>query len=303
MKFGSVENMEGIDLRLPPDHPDTAKVLGGKAVKNLNIFVGCAKWNKQDLKNFYPKGTKDELAYYASQFNSIELNATFYQLFGKNQFEKWNNKTPKGFKFFPKIPQVISHLKRLDNVKTLTSEFCNSVTGLEEKLGMVFLQMHDNFKPKDFERLEKFVIEFPKNIPLAIELRNTKWFSTKVEAERVCKLFKKHNVTNIIVDTAGRRDLLHMRLTTPIAFIRYVGANHESDYTRLDPWIKRIAKWKKEGLKELYFFIHQNHEEESPLLSAYFIDTTNKKLGSNLHVPVKPELAKSKSIKGQKTLF
>lgn len=167
---------------------------------------------------------------------------------------------------------------------------------------MVFLQMNDNFKPKDFERLEKFVVEFPKGIPLAIELRNTEWFKTNAEEDRVCKLLKKHRVTNIIVDTAGRRDLIHMRLTTPIAFVRYVGANHESDYTRLDPWVKRIVKWKKEGLKELYFFIHQNHEEESPLLAAYFINNLNKKLKLKLKVPLEPELEKSKINKGRKAL-
>lgn len=303
MKFGSVQNIEGIDFTLPPDHPDTAIVLGGKAEKKLTLFVGCAKWNKQDLKNFYPKGIKDELEYYASQFNSIELNATFYQALGNAQFKNWRAKTPKDFKFFPKIPQVISHLKRLNNVKTLIDEFCNSLAEFEEKLGMVFLQMHDNFKPKEFELLERFIIEFPKGIPIAIELRNTEWFSTKAEADRVCKLFKKHKITNIIVDTAGRRDLLHMRLTTPIAFIRYVGANHESDYTRLDPWIKRIAKWKKEGLKELYFFVHQNVEVESPALSAYFIVGINKKLELKLHVPVKPVITKTKTIKGQNSLF
>lgn len=297
MKFGSVENTEGIDFTLPPDHPDTALVLGGKAGKKLKVFVGCAKWNKTDLKNFYPKGVKNELEYYASQFNSIELNATFYQSFGKDKFKNWKAKTPENFKFFPKIPQVISHLKRLKSVKTLTYKFCNSIAGLEEKLGTFFLQMNTNFKPKDFERLEKFIVEFPKGITLAIELRNTEWFNTKAEADRVCKLFKKHKVTNIIVDTAGRRDLLHMRLTTPIAFIRYVGANHESDYTRLDPWIKRVAKWKKEGLKELYFFVHQNVEVESPALSAYFIETINKKLELNLHIPAKQESTKTKTIK------
>ncbi len=303
MKFGSVENIKGIDLSLPKDHQDTVKVLKGKEAKKLNVFVGCAKWNKVDLKNFYPKGTKDELAYYSTQFNSIELNATFYQAYGKEQYEKWREKTPKGFKFFPKIPQTISHLKRLNNVSSLVEEFCNSVVSLEEKLGMVFLQMNDNFKPKDFERLEKFVVEFPKGIPLAIELRNEEWFNNKVIMDTTCELFKKHNVTNIIVDTAGRRDMIHMRLTTPVAFIRYVGANHESDYSRLDPWIERIIKWKKEGLKELYFFIHQNHELESPLLSAYFIKKINPLLNLDLHIPVKPETAKKKDGKGQGDLF
>jgi uncharacterized protein YecE (DUF72 family) len=86
-----------------------------------------------------------------------------------------------------------------------------------------------------------------------------------------------------------------MRLTSPVAFVRYVGANDKSDYDRLDPWIERISKWKKEGLKEVYFFVHQNLELESPLLSAYFIEKLNKKLGVKLHVPEKPEPPKPKA--------
>lgn len=288
MKFGSVENPENIDFTLPEDHPDTGRVLkkaSKKKEKEFHVYVGCAKWNKQDLKNFYPKGTKDELQYYSSQFNCIELNATFYHAYGSAQFDTWRKKTPEGFRFFPKIPQTISHLKRLNNVSVLTKEFCHSVSSFHEKLGMVFLQLHDNFKPKDFNQLEKFITEFPKEIPLAAELRNTEWFNNKAEADRVCDLFEKYDVTNILVDTAGRRDLLHMRLTTPVAFVRYVGANHTSDYSRLDNWIKRISQWKKEGLHELYFFVHQNQEVESPLISADFIKKINPLLGLNLQVP------------------
>jgi uncharacterized protein YecE (DUF72 family) len=296
MNFGSVEKVEGLDLSLPADHPDTKKVLGGKEVKNLKIYVGCAKWNRTDLKNFYPKGTKDELEYYATQFNSIELNASFYTKYPKSQFEKWRDKTPKDFKFFPKVVQDISHKKRLKEAKALTDEFSIAVSGLEDKLGMVFLQMPDNFKPKFYERLENYITEFPKHVPLAVELRNEEWFNDKEVADKVAALFKKHKVTNVIVDTAGRRDIIHMRLTSPIAFIRYVGANHKSDYDRLDPWVERISKWKKEGLKEVYFFVHQNLEIESPLLSAYFIEKLNKKLGVKLHVPEKPEPSEPKKV-------
>lgn len=103
-------------------------------------------------------------------------------------------------------------------------------------------------------------------------------------------LFEKYSITNIIVDTAGRRNLLHMRLTTDTAFIRYVGANAESDYTRLDDWIERLKIWKKEGLENLYFFVHQNIEKASPLLSAYFIEAVNKEFDMNIHVPVMTEV-------------
>jgi uncharacterized protein YecE (DUF72 family) len=284
MQFGQVENPGEIDFKLPPDPKDTKLILqAGK--KPLSIYVGCAKWNKKDLKNFYPKGTKDELEYYSTQFNSIELNATFYGMPTKEQVQTWKSKTPKDFKFFPKITNTVSHFKRLNDVKPVVDEFCNSISAFEKKLGMVFLQLHDNFKPKDFERLEKFVKEFPKGIPLAIEVRNSDWFTDKTIAKQYYELLEKNKVTNIIVDTAGRRDMLHMRLTTPVAFIRYVGANHESDYKRLDDWFKRIKLWKEEGLQELYFFVHQNVEKASPLLSAYFIKRLNKELGEKLTVP------------------
>ncbi|MBY0424393.1 MAG: DUF72 domain-containing protein, partial [Cytophagales bacterium] len=178
MKFGQVETPEKIDFTLPADHPDTERVLTeNKSNSPLNVFVGCAKWNRTDLKNFYPKGTKDELTYYSTQFNSIELNATFYNAPSKEQVLTWKGKTPDGFKFFPKITNTISHFSRLINVSEPVKSFCDAVSLLEEKLGMVFLQMHDNFGPKDMERVVKFVHEFPGNVPLAIEVRNTQWIN------------------------------------------------------------------------------------------------------------------------------
>ncbi len=285
MKFGQVEDPLQIDFTLPKDHPQTEKILKKNKKSLENVSVGCAKWNKTDLKGFYPKGTKDELTYYATQFNSIELNATFYGMPTAEQVKTWKEKTPENFKFFPKITNTVSHFRRLLNITDVVTQFATSVLNFDEKLGMVFLQLHDNFKPKDYERLEKFIQDWVKEIPLAIELRNNEWFSDEEIFNKICRLFEENNITNIIVDTAGRRDMLHMRLTTSSAFIRYVGANAESDYTRLDDWIERIVSWKKEGLQNLYFFVHQNIEKASPLLSAYFIENLNKKIGTNLSIP------------------
>ncbi|QDP85978.1 DUF72 domain-containing protein [Chryseobacterium sp. SNU WT5] len=286
MKFGQVSDPSQIDFTLPKDHPRTEEILKKYQSRDFNVFVGCAKWNKTDLKGFYPRGTKDELSYYSTQFNSIELNATFYKSPTPDQVLTWKDKTPADFKFFPKVPNTVSHYRRLLNITDVVTQFATSVLNFDDKLGMVFLQLHDNFKPKDFDRLEKFIHDWPKEVPLAVELRNEEWFADKERFDATMDLFEKYNITNIIVDTAGRRDLLHMRLTTATAFIRYVGANHESDYTRLDDWIERIKIWEQEGLKNLYFFVHQNVEKASPLLSAYFIEALNKEFNMNLHVPL-----------------
>ena len=285
MKFGQVSNPEDIDFTIPADHVHTARVLEKSEGKELKIYVGCAKWNKTDLKGFYPKGTKDELAYYSTQFNCIELNATFYRLFPATQFEKWRETTPDGFKFFPKLGQDISHWGRLKETDELVSRFVENASHLQEKLGVPFLQMNNNFGPKDFDRVGEFVANWKYDVPVAVEFRHTDWYNDPEISAELFELLESNNILNVLVDTAGRRDLMHMRLTTPRAFIRWVGANHESDYTRLDEWIERIASWKDQGLEELDFFVHQNIEKESPLLSAYFIEKLNKWIGSDLQIP------------------
>lgn len=285
MKFGQVPNPEEIDFTIPKNHPDTKRVLKGSKAKSLKVNVGCAKWNKADLKNFYPKGTKEELGYYSSQFNSIELNATFYRLFPASQFEKWRETTPDGFKFFPKLGQDISHFRRLKDVEKLVDETVTNFSHLQEKMGMPFLQMHNNFGPKDFDRVKAFVDCWQYDIPVALEFRHTDWYNNPEVSAELYDLLEENKIANVLVDTAGRRDLLHMRLTTPQAFVRWVGANHSSDYTRLDEWIERIVEWKEQGLEELNFFVHQNIEKESPLLSAYFIEKLNKRIGTDLLIP------------------
>jgi uncharacterized protein YecE (DUF72 family) len=287
VKFGQTDHTGNIPLQLPDDHPRTRQILA-QADHNqpLDVCVGCAKWNRTDLKNFYPKGVKDELSYYATQFNSIELNATFYGMFSGEQVEAWKDKTPANFRFFPKINRSVSHMRRLLNIDELLTAYCDNISRFEEQLGMVFLQLHENFGYKNFERLQHFAEVFPAAIPLAVEVRHPEWFSTPAYADRLAQLLEQRHATNIIVDTAGRRDMLHMRLTAPYAFIRYVGANDPAeDRKRLDDWLFRLKQWVDAGLRNIGFFVHQNEEVESPRLAAYFIEKLNGAFGTALKIP------------------
>ena len=285
MNFGKLEDISGIDFSLPQDHPFTSKNLKKKKTKEISVYVGAARWSRSELKGLYPRGTKDELSYYATQFNSIELNATFYSMPSAEQIHIWRSKTPSDFKFFPKITSSISHYRRLINVVDKVTDFAMAVMNFEEQLGMIFMQLHDNFKPKDYDRLEKFVKDWPQELPLAIELRNEEWFSNKSVNAKVFQLFEENNITAILVDTPGRRDVLHMHLTTSTAFIRYVSANDEVDIQRLDSWVERATQWKQQGLENLYFFVHQKVDKETPMLSAYLIESINKKWNTNYNVP------------------
>lgn len=285
MKFGSTNNPGDLDLTLPDDHPQTKEVLADEGnSQKLNLYVGCAKWNRKDLNNFYPKGTADELTYYSSQFNCVELNATFYNIFDADQIKKWHDKTPEGFKFFPKVNRYISHLKWLNDIEESTDDFVDSIVHFKEKLGTTFLQLRGKFRPKFFDRVQNFIEYWPEGIPLAVELRHPDWFAEDV-APDLYALFEEHDVANVITDTAGRRNLLHMRPTNNESFIRYVGANHPSDVQRLDDWVQRLSQWDKQGLENIHFFVHQNKERKSPQLAAYFIKQMNEATGTQLTVP------------------
>jgi uncharacterized protein YecE (DUF72 family) len=286
MKFGKVDNPEEVDFTLPQDHPDTKRALAKGKGKGLDVYVGCAKWSSAELKGFYPKGTKDELAYYASQFNSIELNATFRKRYFAPQYEKWAAATPEGFKFCPKMGGYISHTRRLQDVEESVDLFVENASALGDRMGVPYVQMHDNFDPKDFDRVVNFCENWKYDLDVAFELRKSVWYEDESIADQVQAQFEKCGIIKILVDTAGRRDMMHMRLTSPIAFIRWVGVNDETiDLPRLDEWVDRIASWKKQGMSTLYFFVHQNVERSSPLLSAYFIEKLNKKIGTDLKIP------------------
>ena len=98
MKFGKVDNPENIDFTLPPDRMDMSQLLIEES-GDKEVYVGCAKWNRQDLKNFYPRGTKDELSYYSTQFNSIELNTFFYRIFPPEQVQNGRIKLTRASSF------------------------------------------------------------------------------------------------------------------------------------------------------------------------------------------------------------
>lgn len=287
MKFGQLTHPEETDFTMPETPRSTTAILNTFKSSNSHFkaFVGMPRWNKKDFKGIYPKGTKDDLRYYSSQFNALEFNGTFYKTPSKEQVRIWRDRTVDGFCFCPKISQSISHYSRLKNCQEKLLEFVDNIAHFEDKLGLSFLQLHDNFKPKDFERLAAFLENFPKGIPLALEVRNEAWFSDKEPYGQLLQCLRSKGMTNIIVDTPGRRDVLHMQLSSGTAFIRFVACNLAVDFERLANWVLKIDEWQKAGLQELYFFIHQDLQTGHAPLAPYFIQALNKKLKNKLPIP------------------
>jgi uncharacterized protein YecE (DUF72 family) len=292
MEFGKVDNVNAVDFTLPEDHPDTTMLLKSlKKKKSLpDIYVGCAKWGRPDwIGKLYPKGTKatDFLKYYTKHFNTIELNAMFYQTFPLSVTEKWASYAGKDFRFAPKMPQVITHMKRLKGVEEATDKYLESLSGFGEKLGQAFLQFDDRFGTNNLDSLRSYLEYLPRDFKVCVEFRQPDWFTDSVITRETFDMLRSMKVGTAITDTSGRRDVLHMRLTTPVAFIRYVGNNlHPTDYKRIDEWVVRIKEWVDSGIETVYFFIHNHDEANSPIMVKYVVEKLNAAIpGLNLNDP------------------
>jgi len=303
MKFGKLYDLSNVDFSLPPIAKESTSLFTEKDIEknNCEILIGCPSWSSKDwIGKIYPTGTKsrDFLKFYSKSFDSIELNTTYYRTPTAETLQKWKDMVSPTFKFCPKISQQISHYRRLNNVSLLIEEFCVAFDLLETQLGPFFLQLPPNFGINEIDKLKRFITQFPKGYQLAVEFRHESWFNNHDQFESVCRLLQANNMMTCISDVAGRRDVLHQRLTSKELMLRFVGNHlHPTDYSRADDWIKTIAALASKGLKKVYFFIHQPEETECPEMGVYLVNQL-KKAGLN---NVKPLQYKVGGI--QSTLF
>lgn len=275
MEFGKLPDISKVNFSLPEDASGTAETLRkyNKSEK-FHFYIGCTGWSmKEWVGTYYPAGTKPEgfLRAYGKQFNTIELNTTHYRIPSPEQIQNWKKDTPADFRFCPKIPQILSHSRDLGISNPLFLNFCEVTAQLEEKLGACFLQLPPHFGLQQAGILERFVERWPKELPLNVEMRHESWFEGAAdEREKAFSMLAKAGIGTVLTDVAGRRDVLHMHLTSSVAMIRFVGnALHPSDYSRIQDWIPRLRSWYEAGLQEVYFFTHEPDNLLAPELAAY----------------------------------
>ena len=293
MEFGRVQENElnSIDFKLPKEPAFNKTLLKGKAAKNPKVYIGCAKWGRTEwVGKIYPPKTKEKdfLDHYVKHYNSIELNATHYKVYGEGGIKKWIAKTGgKDFMFCPKMYQGITHRGSLKGKDFITNEFFRGIVAFEKNLGPIFIQVSETFSPKRKDELFTFLRSLPTDLQFFLEVRHPDWFKKEDIRNELFTTLQSLNMGAVITDTSGRRDCAHMHLTVSKAFIRYVGNSlHPTDYTRVDDWIQRMKYWLDKGLQELYFFMHMHDETYSPELTVYLVDKLNAVCGLNLQKPV-----------------
>ena len=292
MEFGRVpkSELDNINFKLAADPAFNKTILTDKRVTTPKVYIGCAKWGRTEwVGKIYPPKTKEKdfLDHYVKHYNSIELNATHYKIYGATGIAKWAAKAgDKDFLFCPKMYQGVTHRGGLLNKEFITTEFLRGIVAFEKHLGPVFVQVSDLFTPKRKEELFIFLRSLPTDMSFFVEVRHPDWFRIPSVRDELTEFLRSVNMGMVITDTSGRRDCAHMYLTVPKAFIRYVGNSlHPTDYTRVDDWIDRMKYWLDKGLQELYFFMHMHDEAKSPDLTVYLVDKLNAVCGLQLTKP------------------
>jgi uncharacterized protein YecE (DUF72 family) len=293
MDFGKLPFVDGIDFTLPPDHPDTAGVLQESSAEKTQWFLGSPVWaEKSWAGKIYPLKVKEKdfLTYYSQYTNSIELNSTYHHVPDLETVHRWRESSAAGFRFCPKVPGFISQSTDIRLQTQAMLDFCSLMQHLEEKLGMLFLQLPPRVDVQHLQMLLPFLMRIPAGISLALELRHESWFTVNAAANELFAFLKDRKISMVISDVSGRRDVLHQRLTTDRCLVRFNGNNlHPTDFPRLQEWYARIQNWSALGLAEVYFFLHSPDRGLYPQMAQYFYGLMGRETKWPFEQEVKPQ--------------
>ena len=306
MDFGRIPDVGGVDFALPAE-PAANAARGAPPPADGDaprVWLGAPVWAHDGfVAKIYPPRTArgDMLAAYARQFDAIELNSTWYGV-DRERIARWADATPASFRFAAKLPRTITHEGRLGQATDDARRFLDDLAPFGPRLGIVWGVLPEAFGPRDLPALANFVRAWPDDVPLAIELRHPAFFAANGPGRPdpgAFDLLAAHGVTAIVTDVAGRRDVLHMRLTTAHAFVRYCGNGlHPSDFARLDDWVERLRLWRDRGVRDTWFFLHQPVEHHTVELAEHLAPRLAARLGATVRAPERVRIPNQGSLFG-----
>jgi uncharacterized protein YecE (DUF72 family) len=203
---------------------------------------------------FYPLGlpARQELAYYAGRFTTVELNNSFYRLPTPEMFARWQESTPTNFEFAVKASRYITHIKRLRNVADETALFMERASLLGSKLGPILFQLPPT-QQIDILRLRDFLALLGPGHRWVMEFRHPSWHTREVY-----RLLAAGGVSLCIPVGGG---LEPDRVTTaPFAYFRmHRGQEPAGGFTRaeLKSWAARIRGLAASG-KAVYVYFNND---------------------------------------------
>ena len=223
------------------------------------VHVGCSGWNYQDWRGrVYPEGCPPSrwLEYYASLFNTVEINSTFYRLASRDAAARWVEQTPDDFVFAAKASRYLTHIKKLTQLEQGIALYYERLEPLVEagKLGPIVWQLPPWFK-RDDERLASALGALPDGRH-CFEFRHETWFTNDVY-----ELLREHGVALVIGDRKGLEFQAH-EFTTDWTLVRfhYGAKGRRGNYSQreLETWKRRLTQWRRRV--EIYMYFNNDWE-------------------------------------------
>ena len=220
--------------------PGSTVECGGRR-RPLEFRIGCSGWSYKHWRgDFYPKGVPARLwfEHYADEFDTVELNTTFYRLPLLSTVRNWDAEAPEGFKFATKASRLITHYRRLQNCEDELHNFFERVKPLGEHAGPYLYQLPRTFK-RDDDVLRGFLKLLPPRKVHAFEFRHNSWWH-----DDIYQLLRDHKAVFVMFDqgevetpAVATGDDIYVRFHGP-------GEKYSGSYTRpqLRKWCERIRE-------------------------------------------------------------
>ncbi|MEQ8232674.1 MAG: DUF72 domain-containing protein [Gammaproteobacteria bacterium] len=189
------------------------------------IRVGTSGYQYDHWRGvFYPREVARArmLAHYCTEFDTVEIDNTFYSLPGSATFKRWRETAPRGFRFALKLSRYASHMKKLADPDATLPRFLDALGQLGAYAGPVLVQLPPRWR-RDVARLDAFLAACPGRFRWAVELRDPSWLDDSVFA-----VLERHRAALVIHDLLPQ----HPRITTTdFVYRRYHGEDHAGRYT------------------------------------------------------------------------
>ncbi|AKJ65098.1 DUF72 domain-containing protein [Kiritimatiella glycovorans] len=231
--------------------------------KGANWFVGTSGWTYDHWQGIFypddlPKSRRFE--FYASVFNAVEVNATFYRRFRDSTYEKWRDRVPEGFAYVMKAPRLITHRKYLRDCDDLIDEFRRSVHILGDRLGLILLQLPPKM-PYEPDRLGHVLERFDMPGRICVEFRHERWMR-----DEITQRLDEAGAVSCSVDSPDMRP--SGLLTGGKGYVRLHGRRSWYDDKYEEKELKEIAELARDyadrGAEEVYIFFNNDAHGYAP---------------------------------------
>ena len=203
------------------------------------LHVGTMGWSYEFWRGkFYPEDSKKLLTEYAKNFDTVEIDNTFYRIPFRDNVMNWKEETPDDFIFTAKFPRKITHIKMLQDCQEELEVFIEHMILMGNKLGPLLIQLPHSFKPEKFGILNDFLASLPGKCRFAMEVRNKKWLD-----EKFYEMLKNNNVALALLDHPWMPQM--NTITADFTYIRWVG-----DRKKIKGNLGKIEKDRSEDIRD-----------------------------------------------------